>query len=129
MRVAVTAVLMLVLALPAPAAPGSGRASLELESSVPLIIGGTGFGAREPVLLTYTASDLTRRVVGVKAKRNGSFRARFKLRPDRCAAFTVHAAGVRGSRAVLQVDPVCEGGKKPKGPPKRAPRIPEPPDD
>ena len=127
MRVAVTAVLMLVLALPAPATPGSNRASLNLASTAPLVVGGTGFGAREPVLLTYTAADLTRRVLGVRANRSGSFRARFELRLDRCAAFTVRAAGTRGSRAVLQVDPACE--RKPKGPPKQAPRNPEPPDD
>jgi hypothetical protein len=126
MRVAVTAALMLVLALPAPAAPGPSRASLKLTSTTPLVVGGTGFGAREPVLLTYTAADLTRRVLGVRADRSGAFRARFELRLDRCAAFTVRAAGTRGSRAVLQVVPACE--KKPKGPPKRAPRTPEPPD-
>jgi hypothetical protein len=127
MRFAVTAVLMLVLALPAPAAPGSTRASLKLTSTTPLVVVGTGFGAREPVLLTYTAADLTRRVLGVRATRIGGFRARFELRPERCAAFTVRAAGTRGSRAVLQVEPACE--QKPKGLPKEAPRIPQPSDD
>ena len=130
MRVAVTVVLMLALGLPASAAPGVKRPSLGLASTAPLVVGGSGFGSREPVLLTYTADDLGRRVLGVRASRDGSFRARFELRLDRCAAFTVRAAGVRGSRAVLQVDPACDvTEKKPKGPPKRAPRIPEPPND
>jgi hypothetical protein len=126
MRVAAVAALMLVFALPAPAAPAPRHASLLLASTAPLAITGTGFGSREPVLLTYSNAALTRRVVGVRAKRDGSFRARFGLRLDRCAAFTVRAAGVRGSRAVLQVEPACE--QKRKGPPKRAPAIPpEPP--
>ena len=128
MRVAVTTGILLVLALPAPAAPGLSRASLTLASTAPLVVGGTGFGAREPVLLTYTGSDLTRRVLGVRSARNGTFRARFELRLDRCMAFTVRAVGTRGSRAVLQVEPACET-KKPKGPPKQAPRAPKPPDD
>ena len=130
MRVAVTVVLMLALGLPASATSGPKRPALTLASTAPLVVGGSGFGAREPVLLTYTTADLGRRVVGVRASRDGSFRARFELRLDRCAAFTVRAAGARGSRAVLQVDPACEPGeRKPKGPPKQAPRIPQPPDD
>jgi hypothetical protein len=127
MRVGAVALLTLVLALPAPAAPGQSRAALKLERITPLVVSGTGFGPREPVLLTYAAADLTRRVVGVRATRTGGFRARFGVEPGRCAAFTVRAAGVRGSRAVLQVEPAC--ATSPKGPPKRAPRIPEPPDD
>lgn len=115
MRIAAAAVLVLVLALPAlGAAPR--RASLKLESIAPLIVRGKQFGPQEPVILTYLAGDLTRRVIGVRAKRNGNFRAAFALRLDRCAAFTVRAAGVRGSRAVLQVDPSCTNGK---GPPKK----------
>ena len=130
MRVAVTVVLMLGLGLPASATPGLKRPSLRLASTAPLVVGGSGFGPREPVLLTYSADDVGRRVLGVRASRDGSFRARFELRLDRCAVFTVRAAGVRGSRAVLQVEPACAAGeKKPKGPPKQAPRIPETPDD
>jgi hypothetical protein len=128
MRIAAVAVIMLVLALPAPAAPAPKYASLKLVSTAPLVVTGTRFGSREPVLLTYSNADRSRRVVGVRAKRDGSFRARFELRVDRCAAFTVRAAGVRGTRAVLQVEPACE--PKRKGPPKRAPAVPpEPPSD
>ena len=127
MRIAAAAVLTLVLALPAPAAPAPKRASLQLEKTAPLVVTGTHFGTREPVLLTYTAADLTRRVVGVRAKRDGSFRATFPLRLDRCAAFTVRAAGLRGTRAVLQVVP-CDA--KRRDPPKRAPAVPpKPPSD
>ena len=121
MRIVAAAVLTLVLALPAPAAPGPKRALLKLVSTAPLVIGGSNFGAREAVLLTYVTPDLTRRVVGVRATGSGSFQATFGLRLDRCAAFTVRAAGARGTRAVLQVEPACE---KRKGPPKRAPAIP-----
>jgi hypothetical protein len=128
MRIAAVAVLTLVLALPAPAAPAPKRAAIQLESTAPLVVRGKHFGTREPVLLTYTAADLTRRVVGVRAKRDGSFRATFPLSLDRCAAFTVRAAGLRGTRAVLQVEPACE--EKRKGPPKRAPAVPpKPPQD
>jgi hypothetical protein len=125
MRVAAITALMLVFALPAPAAPPPRQASLMLGGTAPLVVTGTGFGSREPVLLTYSNADLARRVVGVRAKRDGTFRARFELRLDRCAAFMVRAAGVRGSRAVLQVEPGCE--QKRKGPPKRAPALPPEP--
>ena len=52
MRVAV-AVLMLVLAVPAQGASSQRRASLKLESLAPLVVRGTQFGAREPVVVTY----------------------------------------------------------------------------
>jgi hypothetical protein len=120
MRVAAVAVLMLVLAVPAPGASQPRRAALKLGSLAPLVVRGNQFGAREPVLVTYLAADQTRRVVGVRSKRDGSFEAEFGLRLDRCAVFTVRAAGLRGSRAVLQVEPACKNGK---GPPKRAPAI------
>src|SRR5829696_7665964 len=104
MRFAAIAVLTLVLALPAPAAPAPKYASLKLVSTAPLVVTGTRFGSREPVLLTYSNDDLSRRVIGVRAKRDGSFRARFELRLDRCAAFTVRAAvGLAG------VDPIRIG--------------------
>ena len=118
MRVAVAAVLMLVLAIPAHGASSPRRAFLKLGSVAPLVISGKQFGAREPVVVTYIAADETTRRVGVRAKRDGSFQASFDLRLDRCTAFTVRAAGARGSRAVLQVEPACK--QKSKGPPKRA---------
>ena len=122
MRVAASAVLMmLVLAIPAQGASSPRRASLKLGTVAPLTIVGMQFGAREPVVVTYLAADETTRRVGVRAKRDGSFQASFDVRLDRCTAFTVRAAGARGSRAVLQVDPACK--QKGKGPPKRAPAI------
>ncbi len=127
MRVAVAAVLTLVLTVPAAGAPSPRRAALKLDSLAPLAVVGTHFGTREPVLVTYSGPDQARRVVGVRAKRNGHFSASFDVRLDRCAVFTVRAAGLRGSRAVLQVEPACE--QKRKGPPKRAPAPPEPPRD
>jgi hypothetical protein len=54
-------------------------------------------------------------MLGVFAQRNGTFTARFALRLGRCATFTVRAVGVRGSRAILQVEPGCET-KRTRGP-------------
>lgn len=116
MRIAAAAVLVLVLALPAAAA-SPRRAALELESLAPLVVRGKHFGARELVILTYLGTDLRRRVTGIRSTRNGRFRHSFELRLGRCAAFTVRAVGLRGSRAVLQVDPMC---KRRKGSPQQA---------
>lgn len=117
MRSVAAAVATLVLALPALGAPAPRRAALKLESLVPLTVSGRHFGAREPVLLTYLAADRPRRVVGVRAQRNGSFTSSFGVRLGRCQAFTVRADGLRGTRAVLQVEPACTNGK---GRPRRA---------
>ena len=116
MRAVVAAVLVLVIALPAMAA-SPRRAALTLESLAPLVVTGKHFGDREPVILTYLAADLTRRVSAVRSTRRGSFRSTFGFRVERCDAFTVRAIGLHGSRAVLQVDPSC---KKRGGPSKRA---------
>jgi len=116
LRVAV-AVLMLVLAVPAQGA-SKRRASLKLERVAPLVVRGTQFGAHEAVLVMYVGPDQASRSVGVRSNRNGRFEASFELRLDRCAAFTVRAAGMRGSRAVLQVEPACK--QRDKGPRKRA---------
>jgi hypothetical protein len=116
MRAAAAAVLVLVLALPAAAA-SPRRAALELESLAPLVIRGKHFGAREAIILTYAGTGTKRRATGIRSTRRGSFRHVFDVRLGPCAAFTVRAAGFRGSRAVLQVDPGC---KKREGPPKRA---------
>ena len=122
MRIAAIAVLTLLLAVPAGGSTTQGRASLTLNSLTPLVVGGTHFGARELVLVTYLGPNKARRVLGVRAKRNGDFSVSFDVRLDNCSIFTVRAAGLRGSRAVLQVDPGCE--QKRKGPPKRAPALP-----
>jgi hypothetical protein len=116
----VVAVLMLVLAVPAQGA-SQRRASLKLESLAPLVVRGTQFGFRESVAVTYLGSDQFPRTVSARSNRDGRFEASFDIRLDRCAAFTVRAAGTRGSRAVLQVEPACK--QKGKGPPKRAPAI------
>ena len=122
MRAAVAVVLLLVLAVPAAGARPPRPASLQLASLAPLTVGGRQFGAQELVLVTYLGDGRSRRVVGVRAKRDGSFTVSFDLRLERCAVFTVRAAGLRGSRAVLQVEPACDRTRK--GPPKRAPAIP-----
>ena len=105
MRAAAVVILMLVLALPSWGAQPR-HATLQLASRAPLTIEGRGFGVGEPVSVTAATAG-TARTVGVTARRNGSFRARFELRLDRCNALVVRAAGALGSRAVLQVEPGC----------------------
>ena len=112
MRAVAAAVLVLLLALPAAAAQPR-RATLKLADLAPLVVNGTGFGRGERVVLTASATN-AQRTLGVVARRNGSFTARFGLRLGRCASLTVRAVGVRGSRAVLQVEPGCT--KKRRGP-------------
>ena len=113
MRAAAVAVLVLVLALPAAAAQPR-RATLELATLAPLVVHGHAASAQsERVALTASASNAQRKL-SVVARPNGSFTARFGLRLGRCAPFTVRAVGVRGSRAILQVEPGCD--KKRRGP-------------
>jgi len=116
MRVAAAAVLVLLLALPAGAAQPR-RATLKLVTLAPLVVEGRAFGKRERVVLTATATN-AQRMLGVVARRDGSFTARFDLRLGRCTPLMVRAVGVRGSRAILQVEPGCE--KKGEGPTERA---------
>jgi hypothetical protein len=108
---AVGVLLVLVLALPAFGAQPR-RASLELRSTDPVVVLGRGFAPREPILLTATAGSI-QRVVPLIARRNGSFKARFRLRLGPCAPVTILAVGTRGSRAILQFDPGC---RRPRGP-------------
>ena len=73
---AVGLVLVLVFALPALGAQPR-RASLELRSTDPVVVLGRGFAPREPVLLTATAGSI-QRIVPLIARRNGTFKARFR---------------------------------------------------
>jgi hypothetical protein len=124
---AAAAALALTLLLATPATGATPRrASLELDSTAPLLISGRWFGAYEQVQLTFTGSDGSSRAVQVNATRKGRFRAFFRVRLARCDSFTVRATGTKGSRAVLQVERRCENAK---GPPKRAPREPTRPRD
>ena len=113
MRPVAAAVLLLVLALPAGAAPPR-RATLDLASIAPLVVKGRGFGTVERVALTASAPS-AQRVMSVVARRNGSFTARFGLRVEKCTTLTVRAVGVRGSRAILQVEPGCKEKTKRRG--------------
>lgn len=107
---AAVVVLVLVLALPAGAAQPR-RATLKLVALAPLVVEARGFGKREHVVLTASASA-SRRLLIVVARRDGSFTARFDLRLGKCAAITVRAVGARGSRAILQVEPGCDRKKR-----------------
>jgi hypothetical protein len=113
MRTAAAVVLVLVLALPAAAAPPK-RATLQLAGLAPLAVNGRGFGKGERVVLTASAPS-AQRALGVHAKRNGTFKARFDLRLGRCAPLTVRAVGSLGSRAILQVEPGCKNERR-RGP-------------
>ena len=112
MRAAAAAVLVLLLALPAAAAQPQ-RATLKLASVAPLVVNGLAFGKGERVVLTASGAS-AQRLLSVVARRNGSFTARFDLRLGRCSPFTVRAVGVRGSRAILQVEPGCDKSKRPR---------------
>jgi hypothetical protein len=106
MRAAAAALLVLLLALPASAAPAK-RATLKLADLSPLVVQGRGFGSQERVVLT-AQSPSAQRILGVAARRNGTFTIRFDLRLGRCAPLTVRAVGGRGSRAILQIEPGCD---------------------
>ena len=113
MRALAAALLVLLLALPAAAAQPR-RATLKLTALAPLVVKGQGFGKGERVGLTASAPSV-QRTRAVVARRNGSFDARFDLRLGRCTPLTVRAVGVRGSRAILQIEPGCKP-KKRRGP-------------
>jgi hypothetical protein len=113
MRTAAAVVLVLVLALPAAAAQPR-RATLELEALAPLVVKGRGFDQGERVGLTASGPS-AQKMLSVVARRNGTFMARFGLRLGPCAPFTVRAVGLRGSRAILQVEPGCEEKRRRPG--------------
>jgi hypothetical protein len=104
MRVAAAALAVLVLALPGWSA-GPRRATLLLRQTSPLVVGGQGFGARERISVTATATSRT--VETVRATKSGRFTARLRLRVGRCTELTVRAVGSEGSRAILQREPGC----------------------
>jgi hypothetical protein len=109
MRIAGAVVLMLVLALPGWAAEPR-RATLKLGSVAPLVVQGIDFGAGERVAVTAAVSG-KQHIVGVEARKNGRFAARFPLRLERCTPLTVRAIGALGSRAILHVKPGCTRGR------------------
>jgi hypothetical protein len=117
MRVAAAIGLALVLVLPAWGGQPR-RASLELRSTNPIVVLGRGFAPREPILVTAIAPS-AQRIVPLVARRNGTFKARFKLRLRRCEPLTVRAIGTRGSHAILQAEPGCRSRE---GPADRGPR-------
>jgi hypothetical protein len=106
MRVCAIIVLGLVLALPAGGAQPR-RATLELRSTAPLVVSGSGFGAREHVVVV-AALPGKQRIVNAVARPNGRFTARFELRLKRCTPLAVRAIGRLGSRAILHVEHDCD---------------------
>ena len=89
------------LALGAPGAASTG-ASLRLASVKPLVVKGSDFKGRERVVVTLTVQRhrVVRRVTATPA---GSFTAGFGVvQLGRCPSFTVRAAGLEGSVAILR---------------------------
>jgi hypothetical protein len=76
---------------------------LQVVDRSPLIVHGTGFGARERVAVTVTVdSERTRR--GVIATFRGTFTARFdEIRLDGCTGATLFAAGRRSEEVRLKI--------------------------
>lgn len=89
------------------AAPAGGatHATLALVRAQPLTVRGTGFAARERVVLRMAEQ----RVV-VRTSRLGRFVAAFQTF-DRCSGGRVVAAGVAGDHALLRLPPImCPPG-------------------
>jgi hypothetical protein len=120
---ALLALTMLVLAVPAWGA--KRPPTLKLVTIAPLVVQGTGFTPREPVLLTATIGNV-RRFAGPIARANGSFTARFKIRITTCTNLVVRAVGGRGSRATLKKNVGCEVKRGPtEGPPRQPGKPPK----
>ena len=90
----------LLLAALAPAAWGSSRPQVRLVGASPATVAGTGFQARERVVVTLTGGSgrLARAVV---TGARGSFVARFAraVPVTGCSQLAIAAVGARGDRA------------------------------
>jgi hypothetical protein len=76
---------------------------LQVVDRSPLIVHGTGFGARERVAVTVT-TDGDRMRYGVIATLRGTFTARFdEIRLDACTGATLVAAGRRSEVVTLKI--------------------------
>jgi hypothetical protein len=97
MRVMLAALL---LAAIAPAAWGAARPQVRLSDASPATVAGTGFQARERVVVTVTAGS-SRLSKAVVAGANGAFVARFAkaVSASGCGHVVIVAVGVQGDRA------------------------------
>jgi hypothetical protein len=121
MRIVASVGVALALALPGWASPPR-RATLNLQSVEPLVVRGEGFGRAERVTVVARYPG-AQQIVNLAARQNGRFTAAFTLVVTECAPLTVRAIGAKGSRAILQREPVCA---RPNDNPKRKPKPPRP---
>ncbi|MGB2953389.1 MAG: hypothetical protein WBB74_08340 [Gaiellaceae bacterium] len=82
------------------------RASLHLLRTNPFTVKGTGFQAREHVVVTAFLHGRKARVVN--ADGDGGFRVVFgPWKSERCSGYSVTAVGSRGSHASIRFLPLC----------------------
>lgn len=101
--------LLLVAALVPVTALAAGRTHVRLTGLSPLAVRGTGFHARERVVVTVRAGTQTL-VVRTTSSATGAFTARFaRTLPGRmCDGLVVTAVGARGDKAAWKAPPsVC----------------------
>jgi hypothetical protein len=80
--------------------------SLRLVSLKPFAVGGRHFKAHERVIVTLTVQR-TRTVRRATATATGTFRVSFgDVALGRCGSYTVRAAGLKGSVAILKRPPL-----------------------
>lgn len=103
-RLAILAVAALA-AWPALAASAGGSARVWLQDTTPAVVRGTGFHARQVVVVTVSAG--TDRLRGrATTTATGSFVARFRSSVDAgCRSTFVAAVDASGRRAVLKIVP------------------------
>jgi hypothetical protein len=109
--------------LPAGALASSTRkAHIAVRSTSPVSIQGTGFKARERVVVTVMAKST--RTKAVRATTGGAFAVTFpSVSIGYCQEYAIRAKGNRGSTAIIRVIPECPSqgpaALVPKDPPKK----------
>ena len=102
-------VLIFVLALAVPAAAAERRPALRVLDEHPVTVAGTGFGARERVVVRVAPTSEPAYSKVVRATITGRFTAVFVERSvPECAGYTITAVGGMGSRAKFrELPPPC----------------------
>lgn len=103
---------VLLAAVVVPAALAVTRPHVRLLDMSPAAVSGTGFHARERVVVTVTAGT-TRLSKGVETTARGTFVARFAraVHAPECGQLAVSAVGVRGDRAGWKSPPPACGAQ------------------
>jgi hypothetical protein len=110
MRAATTLVVLVATSALAAAAIAAARPTIRLADDHPVVVAGTGFKARERVLVRLTIHGKSTYARRITAGTRGGFRVTFAGQsvPD-CGGYVVAASGSRGSRASLRelIPPPC----------------------